>query len=710
MSDVSQLMQELQIEDSVLTPEDLRLLQSGVPVSESEDDYSEGLFEPSPRGKIGEPRIFQEFERRLRESSAKILDLQRDKASLQEALEVQRLTLQREMRARQEETLNQLDDLSRRYKKLKAEAPFVTERVDSLKTQLRHLLLTAEQHSQLKGKPESQMDLKEWLQLRVYEVVETYKRGAEGMKTQLEAVQADHEVQTDKLARTERELVHVSTSSSSQIKELSRQYQDLSDQNSALHRQLEQTKKQLQENRDKVQQYDQLARDMRQLTEDKARTSHQIDAQVGHIAQLTRRAEETELLLEGTKVELSGLRKDKSYLGKQNSQLLEKVQRLEERYERLETEASEAKLAAQNYLNKLLDVKSDRSASFEDRFTKELAELRDRHAAELEDLKRNLTEVHERRVEYLKEAKEEAEFKVEQLTRDLKEKSEAFDELTYEGRGKVARLEEMLSEVRSELRMKTEAVERTHNTYEDTLAALRHSKAENEMLRDKVDVLKQEFYKAEHKNTHGSADIRAQLAVAKEQLRQYALIEQELDEAIKQQQVAGIQAPTTSQRRIQQSLQLAKQLKEKQDQCEALESAKTHLEGEVEKLSNEVHLSKRLLSHTDQPYAYLVAQIEEKERESQELRRQLKQSSSRLSTVQAEMEVLQRRSSEQERDLQDLLSKRQALDSLQTVLKSLLEDEDRSVDARALLQKLGQQPKKAESGPGWFSKLKKMRK
>lgn len=711
MSNVSQLMHELQIDDSILTPEDLRLLESGIPVSESEDDFSESLFEPSPRGKVGESRILQEYERKLRESNTKILDLQRDKAGLQEALEVQRLTLQREMRRRQEETLTQLEDLSRKYQKLKAEAPLVTERVDTLKTHLRQLLVTTEQHSKLKARPESQLELKEWLQLRVFEVVEGYKREAELVKSELEALQADHASQTDRLARTERELVHVTTSTSSQIKELSRQYQELTEQNAALHRQVEQSKRQLQENREKVLQYDQLNREMRQVSEDKSRAGHQIDAHVGQIAQLTRRAEETELLLDATKQELEGLRKDKSYLGKQNSTLLEKVTRLEDRCERMEVEANEAKLAAQNYLNKLLDVKTDRSASFEERFSRELSELRDRHAAELEDLKRNLTEVHERRVEYLKEAKEEAEIKVDQLTRDLKERKEAFDALTYEHRAKVARLEEMLSEIRSDLRLKTENIERTHNTYEDTLGALRHSKAENDMLRDKVDVLKQEFYKAEHKSTQESADIRAQLAVAKEQLRQYALIEHELDEAIKNQQIGGVSAPTTSQRRIQQSLQLAKQLKEKQDQCEELTAAKAHLEAEVEKLSGEVHISKRLLSHTDQPYAYLVAQIEDKERENHELKRSLRQASQRLSAVQAEMEVLQRRSSEQERDLENLLGKRQALDTLQSTLKTLLEDGERTVDASVLLQKLGQrQPKKAESGPGWFAKLTKMRK
>ena len=57
-------------------------------------------------------------------------------------------------------------------------------------------------------------------------------------------------------------------------------------------------------------------------------------------------------------------------------------------------------------------------------------------------------------------------------------------------------------------------------------------KIENEALKSKIDVLKSEYYKLESTNRQGSADIKAELAVCKERLANYELIEKELDQAI----------------------------------------------------------------------------------------------------------------------------------------------------------------------------------
>ena len=52
-----------------------------------------------------------------------------------------------------------------------------------------------------------------------------------------------------------------------------------------------------------------------------------------------------------------------------------------------------------------------------------------------------------------------------------------------------------MSEQRIQLRLKIEDLERLNNIYEDTLANLKATKHENEMLREKINVLKTEYYK-----------------------------------------------------------------------------------------------------------------------------------------------------------------------------------------------------------------------
>lgn len=68
--------------------------------------------------------------------------------------------------------------------------------------------------------------------------------------------------------------------------------------------------------------------------------------------------------------------------------------------------------------------------------------------------------------------------------------------------------------------------------YEDNLVLVKETKLENEALKQKLDLLKQEYYKLESTARAGSGDLRAELAVCKERLAHYELIEKELDQTI----------------------------------------------------------------------------------------------------------------------------------------------------------------------------------
>ena len=61
---------------------------------------------------------------------------------------------------------------------------------------------------------------------------------------------------------------------------------------------------------------------------------------------------------------------------------------------------------------------------------------------------------------------------------------------------------------------------------------VKETKLENESLKQKLDLLKQEYYKLESTARQGSGEIRAELAVCKERLAHYEMIEKELDQAI----------------------------------------------------------------------------------------------------------------------------------------------------------------------------------
>jgi len=75
-------------------------------------------------------------------------------------------------------------------------------------------------------------------------------------------------------------------------------------------------------------------------------------------------------------------------------------------------------------------------------------------------------------------------------------------------------------------------VTRIQHLYEDNIILVKETKLENEALRSKLDILKSEYYKLESTARQGNADIKAELAVNKERLGNYEMIEKELDQAI----------------------------------------------------------------------------------------------------------------------------------------------------------------------------------
>jgi len=124
-------------------------------------------------------------------------------------------------------------------------------------------------------------------------------------------------------------------------------------------------------------------------------------------------------------------------------------------------------------------------------------------------------------------------------------------------------------------------------------------------------------------NRQSSADISAELAVCKERLANYEMIEKELDQAImhvaNNETVPGesadvgaalistiTSAPTTAKRRIQQSLLLANRLSAKQKEVEELQHEIAKLKDQAQGWEGEAKLHKRMIEKTNQPHSYLI--------------------------------------------------------------------------------------------------------
>ena len=89
-----------------------------------------------------------------------------------------------------------------------------------------------------------------------------------------------------------------------------------------------------------------------------------------------------------------------------------------------------------------------------------------------------------------------------------------------------------LSELRIQLRLRTDELDKTQTLYEECNNNVKALKLENDKQREKINIIKSEYYRLEASMKEDTAGMRAQLAVAREQLSNYEAIEKEIDEAV----------------------------------------------------------------------------------------------------------------------------------------------------------------------------------
>ena len=78
-------------------------------------------------------------------------------------------------------------------------------------------------------------------------------------------------------------------------------------------------------------------------------------------------------------------------------------------------------------MDRVLSANDDVKSKFETQYTAEIQELKDRQTKELQHAKQNLTDVYERKVEYLTERKDEQERRINKLESDLREKGKNYE-------------------------------------------------------------------------------------------------------------------------------------------------------------------------------------------------------------------------------------------------------------------------------------------
>ena len=482
--------------------------------------------------------------------------------------------------------------------------------------------------------------------MKVYDLTLSYITNNSKLLLENQNLSSNLAISSDTIQTKDRELEHTRSTMEERESQHDRMIRDVDRK----HRDLLNEYKKLEQNlecvRGKGLKYDEVNERVGELTKKERTLIRDADNTKEYLNTANKHNEGLSREVDNLKTNLDILRRDKEYLSKENIEVTERNKRLEEKNDKLSVDLEETKTKANGYLEKLLNTKDDFSTKYERRYLDELEEIKQRHQREVDTAKTTLSDIYEKRIMYLQEAKEEADFKLTKMEHDLKDKHADFEELLIAHRTSQKHQDDEISCLKTEVRMKTDELQRISALYEDNLSLVKSSQLNIEMQQDKIDLLKSEYYQLESKVRQETADITAQNAVLKERIGSYEMIEKELDEAIMNvgtgeggseignMLINTIQgAPTASKRRIQQSLLLANRLQVKTGECEGLEREIIKLRKELETIREENAMYKRLVEKTNQPYNYLVGNIETMEKELYQARKQIKDKDIRVETL-----------------------------------------------------------------------------
>lgn len=320
-----------------------------------------------------------------------------------------------------------------------------------------------------------------------------------------------------------------------------------------------------------------------------------------------------------------------------------------------------------------------------DQINAEIRRFQEKASTDLENVRSQMSALHQKEVTLLLDRVQTAEERANSLqTRlDTEEQAHQAHQLSF---SRVrAELQNEITELTGNLKLKTFEIERAGFTMEEVSSSRQKLDVENTQLKKQMEVMRQEFYNLELQYKEGRASERAELMTLREQMKGYMTLEKDLDATIRNcaeaptvdaQEALLIgttlgSAPASAQRRIQQSLLLAQELQKKNREARVATLKLDEAEQEISRLKQDLEAA-RLESRAAQcsePQVYLHTALRDQKGETNRLKRELRSCQQELDVAQQQAEKAQRAKLQVEEDLRKLLVQRQHLEELQTLIK-----------------------------------------
>nr|KAF6428265.1 progesterone immunomodulatory binding factor 1 [Rousettus aegyptiacus] len=569
----------------------------------------------------------------------------------------------------------EMETILLRQKQLEETNLQLREKAGDIRRNLRDFELTEEQYMKLKGFPEDQLSIPEFVSIRFYELVDPLRKEI-------------YELQVKK-----NNLAEELSENKSQLKQLTetyeedrRNYSELQIRCQRLALELADTKQLIQQGDYRQENYDKVKSERDALEQEimELRRKHEI-LEVSHITQAKER---NELSKEVANLEqtVTLLQKDKEYLNRQNMELSVRCAHEEDRLERLQVQLEEAKKAREEMYEKYVASRDHYKTEYENKLYNELEQIKLKTNQEIDQLRSASREMYERENRNLREARDNAVAEKDRAVMAEKDALEKHNQLLDRYRELQLSTESKISEFLHQSKLKSFESERVQLIQEETARNLTQCQLECEKYQKKLEVLTKEFYSLQASSEKRITELQAQNSEHQARLDIYEKLEKELDEIIMQTAEIeneveaerilfsygyGANVPTTAKRRLKQSVHLARRVLQLEKQNSLVLKDLEHQKDQVKQLSQELDRANSLLNQTQQPYSYLIESVRQRDSKIDSLKDCITQLEKDVSNLNKEKSALLQMKNQMALDLEQLLNHREELAAMKQIVTNM---------------------------------------
>lgn len=406
------------------------------------------------------------------------------------------------------------------------------DKMNASKAQFADLSISSQLFDELKRMSPDVLTLRQFVQLRVHELVVPLQQQIELLRREVDAKDAavlDFKAEKE---RDMRQYIHdaaVARSNEAVARDLCA---DLQRSTASLQSRLAAALNQVDSLHSKGASFDAIDKKRRELEVQAARDAHTIASHAAQIESLRSERDAASSKASGLQQRVEALVSERSTLAAALEESRSRYRLLEDEVSHLSSSLRETARQRDTYSEQLQRINVDARSAAEDRVGSEVMRMREERQLELAEVKSSHRELYERESKALREAKNEALAESARLQSRLDSLTAMHEESVRALTQRLSSAEAQQSDTRSQLTIRTydnEQLSILHAQAQDELSKL---KAELQLVTDKLCLVQQEYSRLEAGSERIKNSLEARLESERLRLQQYDSMEQRVDEAV----------------------------------------------------------------------------------------------------------------------------------------------------------------------------------